>query len=115
MKKALALIVLTLAVQFGFHSLAVAATDQNFDVSKAIAAGDHKGLADYYKGQADMYRQKASEHDAMMANYKTAHAYKKGMENSFQAHCTKLKQDALDMADKYDALAKQEEQLIKGK
>ena len=88
---------------------------QTFDVNKAIAAGDHKGLAEYYKSQADLYRQKAASHDNMHADYKKSHVHYKGMENTFAAHCATLKQDALNTAQQYDALAKEEEKLATGK
>ena len=115
MKKILTFAALLVISGIGLHSRPLMSAEQNFDVSKAIAAGDHQGLADYYKAEADRYRKKAADHEAMMADYKSTHAYKKGMENSFQAHCTKLKADALDMAEKYDALAKQEQDLVKKK
>jgi hypothetical protein len=106
-----ALMILTLMglrVTIGF-------AQQSFDVNKAIAAGDHKGLAEYYKSQADLYRQKAASHDNMHADYKKSHVHYKGMENTFAAHCATLKQDALNTAQQYDALAKQEEKLATGK
>lgn len=115
MKKIISLAVLLFALGVWAHPTPSLAAEQPFDVGKAIAAGDHKGLADYYKAQADLYRKKAEEHDAMMADYKKGHAYYKGMENSFQAHCEKLKKDALSMAEKYNAMAAEEEKLIKKK
>jgi hypothetical protein len=86
-----------------------------FDVDKAIAAGDHQGLADYYKSQAVVYRQNAAKHDNMEANYKKSHVHYKGMENALPVHCATLKKDALNTADQYDAMAKEEEALIKKK
>ncbi len=82
-----------------------------FDVKKAIASGDHVGLAKYYKEQAEIYRQKAASHENMHKDYKTSHVHYKGMENNFAAHCSILKENALKTAKNYDELAEQEEKL----
>lgn len=84
---------------------------QDFDVQKAIADGDHKGLADFYKAQAETYRQKAASHDTMAADYKKSHVHYKGMENNMATHCATLKADALKTAAQYDEMAKTEEKL----
>ncbi|MDL1871971.1 hypothetical protein FBR05_07170 [Deltaproteobacteria bacterium PRO3] len=90
---------------------AAAAPAQDFDVQKAIAAGDHKGLAAFYKAQAQAYRDKAAKHEHMHADYKKSHVHYKGMENSLAAHCAILKERALETAKQYDALAAEEEKL----
>lgn len=90
---------------------AAAASAQDFDVQKAIAAGDHKGLAAFYKAQAQAYRDKAAKHENMHADYKKSHVHYKGMENSLAAHCAILKERALETAKQYDALAAEEEKL----
>ncbi len=92
-------------------STAPAAPQEPFDVQKAIAAGDHKGLAAYYKAQAQAYRDKAAKHEHMHADYKKSHVHYKGMENSLAAHCAILKERALETAKQYDALAADEEKL----
>lgn len=84
---------------------------QDFDVQKAIANGDHKGLADYYKAQAEKYRQKAAKHDTMAADYKKSNVHYKGMENDMATHCAKLKADAMETAAQYDEMAKAEAKL----
>ncbi len=87
----------------------------NFDVQKAIASGDHKGLADYYKSQADAQRKIADMHDAMRANYGKDHVHYKGSENVMTGHCMNLKGQALKSADEYDALSAQETKLANTK
>lgn len=99
--------VLTLAA---FQSASVYA-QANFDVQKAIASGDHKGLAEYYKSQAEAQRKIAGMHDAMRADYGKDHVHYKGSENVMTGHCMNLKLQALKSADEYDALAAQEEKL----
>ena len=87
----------------------------SFDPQKAIAAGDHKGLANYYKSQADAQRKIADMHDAMRANYGKDHVHYKGSENVMTGHCMNLKGQALKSADDYDALAAQEAKLAEKK
>ena len=106
---------LMLALLMNVGSIQTSFAQQTFDVNKAIAAGDHQGLADYYKAQAEVYRQKAAAHDTMHADYKKSHVHYKGMENTFSAHCATLKEDALKTANQYDAMAKEEEALAKKK
>lgn len=94
----------------GLPAKAVTAA-QDFDVQKAIADGDHQGLAEYYKAQAEKYRQKAAKHDTMAADYKKSYVHYKGMENTMQTHCVGLKAKALETAKQYDEMAKAEEKL----
>lgn len=96
-------------------SLPAKAVEQNFDVQKAIAAGDHKGLAGYYKLQADEQRKVAEKHDKMKVAYKDSHVHYKGSDNVMQGHCSNLKDQALKAATQYDDLAKQEENLASKK
>ncbi len=114
MKKLLSISLFLLFI-FGSYQISNVQAQSNFDVDKAISAGDHKGLAEYYKSQADLYRQKAAQHDNMHADYKKSHVHYKGMENTFSAHCLSLKEDALKTANQYDAMAKAEEKLAGGK
>lgn len=117
MRKVVSLGVFLFILTVALHPMPLMSADQPapFDVSKAIASGDHKGLAEHYKAQAEVYKKKAAEHDAMQNDYKSTHAYKKGAETSFQSHCSQLKADALSLAAKYEAMAKEEEALIKKK
>lgn len=85
----------------------------SFDVEKAIAAGDHKGLADYYKSQAEAQRKIVDMHKKMKKNYSGNHAHYKGYENVLAGHCGSLQFQAEKMAEQYDALAAQEEKLVK--
>lgn len=103
-------LLLVLGVSF---SLAPIAKAQSFDVEKSISSGDHKGLAEYYKSQAEAQRKIAEMHDKMRADYKNNHnhVHYKGYENVLAGHCGNLKFQALKMAEQYDALAKQEENL----
>jgi hypothetical protein len=99
---------------FGLSNRALAAAEKtSFDVDKAIAAGDHQGLSDYYKSQADLYRQKAQSHENMHADYKKSLVHYKGMENTFTTHCNALKKAALNTAAQYDDLASEEAKLAK--
>jgi hypothetical protein len=93
----------------------VHAQSGSFDVEKAIAAGDHKGLAEYYQSQAEAQRKIAAMHDKMKTAYRNTHVHYKGIENVLAGHCGDLKFEALKMAEQYDALAKQEEKLAQGK
>ncbi|MBZ0123382.1 MAG: hypothetical protein K8F31_05805 [Roseovarius sp.] len=93
----------------------VASVPSGFDVEKAIAGGDHKGLAEYYKSQAEAQRKTAEMHDQMKIAYRNSHVHYKGSENVMASHCGDLKFQALKMAEQYDALAKQEEKLAQGK
>jgi hypothetical protein len=86
-----------------------------FDVEKAIASGDHKGLAEYYKDQADAQRKIADMHDKMKISYRESHIHHKGTENVLAGHCGNLKFQALKMAEQYDAMAKEEGKLAEKK
>lgn len=93
----------------------VHAQSGSFDVEKAISAGDHKGLAEYYKSQAEAQRKIAEMHQKMKTAYRDTHVHYKGSENVLAGHCGNLRLQALKMADQYDALAKQEEKLAGSK
>ena len=85
----------------------------SFDADKAIAAGDHKGLAAYYKSQAEAQRKIAEMHKKMKTSYRDTHVHYKGTENAMATHCGNLQLQAEKMAEQYDALAAQEEKLAK--
>ncbi|HKY63555.1 MAG TPA: hypothetical protein VJR29_09060 [bacterium] len=115
MRKIISLIAFIMVMGLGAHLNSAMGAEQKFDVDQAIAAGDHKGLAEYYRAQAEDYRKKAAAHDTMHTDYKKSHVHYKGMENTFQAHCSQLKEKALETAAKYDQMAQDEEKLVKGK
>ncbi|GEM_PF-3450028 len=96
---------------FGISMSSVTYAQPAFNVQKAIAAGDHKGLAEYYQSQADAQRKIAAMHDDMKVAYRNTYVHYKGTENVLAGHCGNLKLQALKMADQYDALAAQEEKL----
>lgn len=96
-------------------SAGIARAQQSFDVQKAIAAGDHQALANYYKSQAEAERNVAAMHDKMKTSYRDTHVHYKGSENVLAGHCGNLKLKALESAEQYDALAAQEEKLAGGK
>jgi hypothetical protein len=113
MKKKLCLALASLALFFaaGMQIAGSAETSGKFDVKAAIAAGDHQGLANYYKAQAESFRQEAAMHENMKMEYGRTSAHYKGQENTFSTHCAALKDDAEKMAAKYDEMAKEEEKL----
>jgi hypothetical protein len=117
MKKLLSLSLLSLIIvlALSIHSTSAVSADQPFDVEKAIASGDHKGLADYYKTQAEAQRKIAEMHDKMKTEYRESHVHYKGTENVMAGHCGNLKFKALKMAEQYDDMAKQEEKLASQK
>ncbi len=106
--KAFMVLVLVLGVSCSFTSVVSA---QSFDVDKAIAAGDHKGLAAYYKSQAEAQRKIVEMHKKMKASYREGHVHYKGSENVMTGHCSNLQLQAEKMAEQYEDLAKQEENL----
>lgn len=108
--------VLTLLFVLGSALLVLSPSyGQSFDVQKAIGAGDHKALAEYYKSQAEAQRNIAAMHDKMKIAYRDSHVHYKGSENVMAGHCGDLKFQALKAAEQYDALAKQEEKLVTAK
>lgn len=86
-----------------------------FDVEKAIAAGDHQALAEYYRSQAEAQREIAKRHGQMRTDYRKTHVHYKGIENTLSGHCGTLRYQALKAAEQYDAMAKIEEKLAKEK
>ncbi|HKY64006.1 MAG TPA: hypothetical protein VJR29_11350 [bacterium] len=111
MKKAAQFFMAVILV-FGISlSIAPKTRAQSFDVQKAIEAGDHKGLAEYYRSQAETQRNVAAMHDKMKTEYRKSHVHYKGIDSVMAGHCGDLKFQALKSAEQYDALAKQEEKL----
>ncbi|KAB2839744.1 hypothetical protein F9K50_07045 [bacterium] len=83
--------------------------EQKFDVEKAIAAGDHKSLAEYYRGQAAAYRQQAQKHKKMEVTYVEAQEY--WGTTYLPKHCAELVKKSNEMAELYEKLAQAEEKL----
>lgn len=105
-----------LLVLGGSVSLAPMARAQTFDADKAILSGDHKGLAEYYKSQAEAQRKTVAMHKKMKASYHESYVHYKGSENVMTGHCGNLQLQAEKMAEQYDALAQKEQSLAtKGK
>ncbi len=111
MKRNLGVVFFILALVLSLQSVSQVQAQASFDVQKAIAAGDHKGLTEYYKSQADAQRKIAAMHDSMKVAYRDTHVHYKGTENVLAGHCGNLKLEALKMAAQYDELAAQEEKL----
>lgn len=86
-----------------------------FDMEKAIASGDHKGLAEYYRSQATEQKKIAEMHDKMKTEYRNTHVHYKGFENVMAGHCGNLSFKAREMAEQYEKLAEQEEKLANKK
>jgi hypothetical protein len=84
-----------------------------FDVQKAIKAGDHKGLAEYYRAEAATYRQLAQKHKKMEITYFEAN--KESETTYLPKHCAELVTKSNEMAAIYEKLAKAEEELSKKK
>lgn len=89
--------------------------EQTFNVEKAIAAGNHKGLADYYHSQAEEQKKITEMHDKMKTEYRTSHVHYKGSENVLAGHCGNLQLKSREMAEEYEKLAQQEERLANKK
>lgn len=98
--------------------LTVAGKVSSEDASKSVnpeqvvTAGDHAELANYYKSQAEARRQIAEMHDKMKVSYRNSHVHYKGTENALAGQCGELKFQALKMAEKCDAMAKEEAKLV---
>lgn len=88
-------------------------SQESFDVLKEIAAGDHKGLAEYYRAQAARYRQLAEKHKKMEVTYVEAQEY--WPTTYLPKHCADLVKRSTETAELYEKLAQAEEELSKKK
>jgi|SRR5437016_3770916 len=79
-------------------SMAAAAHEPK--LKEMIEKGDHAGLADYYKKEADEARHKADSMKAMASEY-----LKKYPKGQFNKHCEKMADKYLEEAKENDALA----------
>jgi hypothetical protein len=80
-------------------------------VEKAIAEGDHRTLAGYYRALAETERRRAAMHEKMARSYGASPHYRRFRKN-LAVPCRKLRYDALDRAREYDRLAEEEEELL---
>lgn len=116
MKKRITLFLSVLSV-LGIFSIgnihSLKAAEPSFNIEKAITAGDHKSLAEYYHAQANEQKKIAEMHQKMKTEYRDTHVHYKGYENAMAGHCNNLQLKAQEIADQYEELAKQEEKLIK--
>ena len=78
-------------------------------VKEMLDKGDHAGLADYYKKQADEARHKADDMKTMASEY-----LKKYPKNTYAKHCEKMADSYLKEAKEYDNLAEIHSKLAKG-
>lgn len=78
-------------------------------LKEMLEKGDHAGLADYYKKQADEARHNAEGEKAMASEY-----LKKYPKGQFSKHCEKMADKYLSEAKENDALAELHSKLAKG-
>ena len=78
-------------------------------LKEMMEKGDHAGLADYYKKQADEARHKAEDMKTMASEY-----LKKYPKNTYAKHCEKMADRYLQEAKENDALAEIHSKLVKG-
>ena len=69
-------------------------------LKEMIQNGDHTGLAEFYKKQADEARHKAADMKTMASEY-----LKKYPKNTYAKHCEKMENGYLEEAKDYEALA----------
>ncbi|MBI3809251.1 MAG: hypothetical protein HY284_02175 [Nitrospirae bacterium] len=90
-----------------FSSVARAAHGQQ--LKEMLDKGDHAGLAEYYKKQAEEARHKAAEMKNMASEY-----LKKYPKNTYAKHCEKMEDKYLEEAKENEALAEIHSKLAKG-
>ncbi|HEV8539768.1 MAG TPA: hypothetical protein VGQ60_01275 [Nitrospiraceae bacterium] len=78
-------------------------------LKEMMEKGDHAGLADYYKKQADEARHKAEDMKAMASEY-----LKKYPKGQYSKHCEKMADRYLAEAKENDALAELHSKAAKG-
>ncbi len=87
----------------------VSLADHSAKVKEMLEKGDHAGLADYYKKQADDARHRAEGEKAMASEY-----LKKYPKGQYAKHCEKMADKYLAEAKDYDALAELHSKAAKG-
>lgn len=78
-------------------------------LKELIEKGDHAGLAEYYKKQAEEARHNASGMKDMASQY-----LKKYPKNTYAKHCEKMEKRYLEEAKEFDKLAEMHEKAAKG-
>jgi hypothetical protein len=78
-------------------------------VKEMLDKGDHAGLADYYKKQAEEARHKAADMKTMASEY-----LKKYPKGAYSKHCEKMADRYLEEAKENDALAEMHSKMAKG-
>jgi DNA repair photolyase len=78
-------------------------------LKEMLEKGDHAGLAEYYKKEADEARHKAEGQKAMASEY-----LKKYPKNQYAKHCEKMADKYLEEAKENDALAEIHSKAAKG-
>jgi hypothetical protein len=78
-------------------------------VKEMLDKGDHAGLADYYKKQAEEARHKADDMKTMASEY-----LKKYPKGQYSKHCEKMADKYLSEAKDNDALAELHSKAAKG-
>jgi hypothetical protein len=87
----------------------VSLADHSAKVKEMLEKGDHAGLADYYKKQADEARHKADGMKGMASEY-----LKKYPKGQYSKHCEKMADKYLAEAKDNDALAELHSKAAKG-
>lgn len=87
----------------------VARADHSAKLKEMVEKGDHAGLADFYKKQADEARHKAEDMKAMASEY-----LKKYPKGQYSKHCEKMADKYLAEAKDNDALAELHGKAAKG-
>jgi DNA repair photolyase len=87
----------------------VSLADHSAKVKEMLEKGDHAGLAEYYKKQADEARHNAEGEKAMASEY-----LKKYPKGQFSKHCEKMADKFLAEAKENDALADLHSKAAKG-
>ncbi len=88
----------------------VSLADHSAKLKEMLGKGDHAGLADYYKKEADEARHKADSMKGMASEY-----LKKYPKGQFSKHCEKMADKYLAEAKDNDALAEMHSKAAKGK
>jgi len=88
----------------------VSLADHSAKRKEMLGKGDHAGLADYYKKEADEARHKADSMKGMASEY-----LKKYPKGQFSKHCEKMADKYLAEAKDNDALAEMHSKAAKGK
>lgn len=105
-------IIVGMVVAASLFSLSLAYA-QLFDPEKAIAAGDHKALADYYRSQVNDLKKLSEQHEKMRDLYQKNHNHYRDFAQTMAHHCENLRLQLLQSSYIYEALAKEEEKLEK--